>query len=416
MNKIGIILMFMVIATAFSGVKAAAFEYGYVSITLLNQDPDPAEPGEYVELRWKVVKRGTLTVDNIMFELQPDYPFSFDQSDQARKKLDAWRGIDEDEEFFTLYYKLRVDSEALEDTYKMKLRYSYDDEIWETRDFDVRVGDKPKPKFVLGNLITTPTKLVGDTDEATLNMEITNIGDGDAEHVQTQIVLPEGFKPTYTNSDEANMGTIAAGGSDSSMFYVDIDESVVSQVYQAKVIVRYKEANADDNKYKQVELPLDISIKSRPVFEIKEVITDPQTVHAGNKVHVRIKVANEGGKEAESLSLRAFKETSQPFDFDEKTDYIGKLEVGAEGEAILEMTIDDDAQSKKYLIDLELRYVDGNEVLVQEKTIPFFIADGLQSESSQGGFSRSVGIGLMAAVVIVGLIAYLAGKKASRKK
>lgn len=417
MKKISIFLLFMVIAMIIPVVDAAGADYAFVSATLLNQDPDPAQPGQYVELRWKVVKRGALEIPEAKFELKVEYPFTFDASDTPIKEAGQWNGVSGDDEFFTLYYKLRVDEDAIEDTYKLNLRHTTDGFSWQTQEYDVRVGDTQKAKFVLGNLVTSPTKLVGDTDEASMTLEVNNIGDGDAEHVQVELQLPEGFSPTYTNSERANLGTVEAGSSDSATFYIDIDEGVSAGNVEAILLIKYQESDEEDNEYKSVSLPLSIPIKSRPVFEIERITTTPEQIHAGSNVEMRLLVKNVGGKEADSVSLRAFKESSQPFDFVEKTDFIGKLEVGSDGEAILKLEVDDTAQPKKYLVDIEIRYVDGNEVIVQEKTIPFEILNGANEADKNGsGLTPTTGIIFVIAIVVVGVIAFYTGKNKGKRK
>jgi hypothetical protein len=382
-------------------VSADSYDFAYNKITLLNQDPDPAEPGHYVELRFKVEKLGNDLLRNITFTLDVPYPFSFDPSDKPIKTLGDMKGYSDDDGYYLLYYKLRVDSNALEDNYTIKLKETNGKEdVLITREFDVRVNND-KPEFVFGTLVTSPTKLVSDTGEAELDVELENIGEMDAQNVIMQIELPEGFTETYGYSNRANLGTISAGSSKTGQFFVDIDENVKGGIHKAKVTINYKETGSNDNEYKTKTLWLDIPIKNKPMFEIEKVTTFPEKIHAGDNIELKLLIKNIGGEDAESTSIRVFKESSQPFDFDDKTDYIGKLKPEETGEALLKLTVDKDASPKTYLLDIEIRSIDGDDVITQDKTIKVQVVNREKNNSN-----KLIGISITAIIVSLGLGAY----------
>lgn len=383
--------------------------YGYTRATLLNQDPDPAEPGKYVEIRWKVEKFGNKEVKDIVYHLEAEYPFFFDESDTPEKHLYDWKGFSDDEEYYILYYKLRVDDDALEDTYTMKLKSKngFTQGVWYEDEYDIRVADKNISELVLGTLTTSPTKLVADTDEAEVSVEVQNIGDGDAQNAIIEISLPEGFTPTYGYSDRVNLGTISAGDSETATFYVDVAVAVIYGDYDTEVTIDYKEADDDDNVYKTLILPLKIPILGKPVFEIQSVKVNPNVPSPGSSVELLITIKNIGNKEGESVSLRAYKESSQPFDFEEKSDFIGKLKPGESGEALLKFDVDEIANEKIYHLDLEVRSIYNEEVLTEEEVIQIKVQNGKRK-----GFlailnmSSVVGIIIMLIIVVGGLFIY----------
>jgi hypothetical protein len=391
----GLGMIFLLLLT----VSAMAAEYGSLRTTLLNQDPDPAEPGKYLEVRWKVEKVGNEKLTNIRYNLEPSYPFFFDDSDVPERTIGDWDGFSESDEFYTLYYKLRINEDALEDTYPLVLKYRHSGTTdWVEAEYDIRVGDKPKPEFVVGTIQTSPTKLVSDTDEAEFDIDIENIGDGDVENVRVDLVLPDGFEASFGYSDRDTLGTIAASSSKTATFYVDIDESVSEGMYDAELHINYKEADDDDNEYKTEILPFVIPIKAKPQFEIVEVTTDPAEIRPGDMVNLKITMKNVGGVEAESVSLRAFKESSQPFNFEEKSDFVGKLDKQQQGEAVLKLTVDKDATAKEYILDVEFRSIDGSEVVLQDETINVKV---LEADSSLMGLLTTSPLGLVIAAAIV---------------
>lgn len=412
MRKIMILAGLLIVLSIFSvGLSSATNDnVNYVKTTLLNQDPDPAQPGQYVELRFKVEKQGADTLKNVSFTLDAPYPFSFDPSDKPTKVFGDMKGYTVDDGYYILYYKLRVDSDALEDTYTVKLRESDNNgKMLITKEFDIRVNND-KPEFVLGTLVTSPKKLTGYTTDGELDVELENIGEMDAQNVIMTVNLPKGFKETYGYSNRANLGTITAGASKTAKFFIDLDEGMKGGVYETNVTIQYKEANSNYNKYKITRLQLGIPIKSSPIFEIEKVETNPQTIRPGDTVELKVFIKNVGGADADSTSMRVFKESSQPFSFNDKTDYIGKLISGETGEALLKFTVDKDATSKEYLLDVELRAID-DDVITQDKIINVQVGN-----ASSGSSGKVIGLIVLAIVIIASAYIFFKKRNSANKK
>lgn len=384
-KKILFIFVILMLLTTLSNivlVSANNGDFAYTKVKLLNQDPDPAQPGQYVEIRFKVDKLGGDLLKNITFTLDAPYPFSFDPSDKPVKTLGDMKGYSDEDGYYILYYKLRVDSNALKDIYTIKLNESDNNgALLITRSFDIRVNND-KPDFVLGNLVTSPRKLVSDTDGAQINVELENIGEMDAQNVIMKMDLPDGFTETYGYSNREILGTVASGASKTAHFLIDIDDSVKGGITKAKLTINYKESNSVDDEYKTKIMWLDIPIKRKPLFEINSVTSNPKEIHAGDEVSLKLLVKNVGGDDAKSTSIRVFKESSQPFNFDDKTDYIGELKTNESGEALLKFTVDKDAASKSYLLNIEIRSIDGDDVITQDKTIQVKVANKISNNKN----------------------------------
>jgi hypothetical protein len=99
------------------------------------------------------------------------------------------------------------------------------------------------------------------------------------------------------------------------------------------------------------------------------VIVNPSDVSQGSSGEVRITILNEGEDEAESVSVKIFKDSSQPFEFTEIYDFIGNLAPNGSGDAVFQFTVDPDAVIKDYLIDIEIRYVEKSSVETVKDTI-----------------------------------------------
>ena len=410
-NTITIIMTLAILCvqfTAFS-VQAAGPD---LSLTMLNQDPDPAGPGDYVELRWKVINSGNDEIEDLKFKLKEKYPLMFDGSDIPEKEVGTMIGLtDQEEEYYTLHYKVRIAEDAIEDTYEMILSYEYKykgQKYTQTKKFDLRVDDDQEPRLFIGNINTEPIKLMPDTEENKLNVDIINTGSGDAENMDVTLILPEGFEATYSYSDKTNIGNVAGGESKTSSFYIDLDEELQPGSYKTELILRYNEEN--ENEIIEKKLGFNIDVKNKPTFEIVNLEYDKETITAGEQVKAKVTIKNIGTKKAESVSIRAFKESSQPLEFNEKSDYIGTLEPGEEGEGLFILSLDNDAEQKKYLIDYEIRSIDQDEVFIQEETMQLTV-----NRTEEKGSIIPIIIGIIFALGIIAG-AYFLGKNDGFKK
>ncbi|MFZ3060884.1 MAG: COG1361 S-layer family protein [Candidatus Methanoperedens sp.] len=399
-----LIVLLSTAAAVVLGAPLTGVQGNRIQANFMSQDPDPADAGKDVDLRWQVVNTMSSTVENLRFHLDVEYPFLFEAGDSPDKDLGASAGTNDNQIFYVLHYKLRVADNAIKGTYNVTLSWDTG-EGWTKKDFPVYIDPK-RADFVVGALVTSPEKLIADTKEATLSVNIDNIGKGNAENVKVKLIVPAGFKPTYSYSDEDSLGIIETGGSKKADFYVDTDENLREGDYSAKLEITYKDENDEANMYRMKNLTLNIPIKPAPYLIAESVTTTPEKLMPGDKAEFRINVANNGTEKAESVSLRVFKDASQPFEFDEKSDFVGKLEPGENGDAVLKVTVDKNAAAKKYLLDVELRGIDEkNNVVIFRRTVPITVNPGTNSTSP---------LAMMGIFVVVGAV--VAGYYLKKKK
>lgn len=371
-----ILITILVLTGLIFPVTAADFDYSKLTETLLNQDPDPAEPGEYVEIRFKVEKEGNEAIENIEYELVPTYPFSFDSSDTPIKKLGDIIGNLEDDEHYILYYKLKVDENAIEDIYELSLKQRSSETLSEREiEFEIRVGESQTPNLLIGNINTVPAKLIADYDEAEISVEIINNGEGEAKQVVAELIIPNNFEESFGYSTRTNLGNIIAGSTNTAKFYLDTQEELFSGAHKTKIKLTYKEdtPNAQD-EVKTIEIPFDIKVFGRPSYEILNLEVNELTPGKLSG-EFKLQIKNTGSRESDSTSVQVFKDSSQPFDFDDKSDFIGKLAVGETADSLFTFEVDEDAEAKEYRLKLQIRSVVDNDVLVEDEVITLKVED-----------------------------------------
>lgn len=361
---IGFILMLALYVTTASAIGS------HVDITLMRTDPDPVSAGTYFDIILKLENIGTKEAGNVSVTILPEYPFSLGPGENARKDY----GTLEIMSPVTMRYTLYAGENAIDGLNKLAVAYTTQSGMKVTEDIAVDIESK-KISLYVGGLETDPAKLTSDTDSAKLTVEIQNVGDSDAQMVSSRLILPDGFKPSTSYSTRYMLGTISHDSAKSAIYYIDIDKTVKEGTYPAQILLKYKDTTGSRSEYKEKTLDLNIPVMGRPDFEITDISTTPAEIAPGDKnIELKLKIKNTGSKKGESVSVRIFKKSEQPIDLDEKSDYIGTLDINEEGWAVLKLSIDESAALKDYRLDAEIRAIHENSVLVFEHTVPLSVS------------------------------------------
>jgi hypothetical protein len=170
-------VIFALIFVVLMSIASAACD---LSAQLLNQDPYPAAPDDYVKVVFQL--NGTENPDckKVYFEIAPEYPFTLD-SNESRILINGCTYVNGYPSYMLAAYKLRVDKDAVDGANKIKVKYgnlAENSNILEKNmyievddgrtDFDVSVQDY-NPST---NTITFAIVNVGKKDVEALTLEV----------------------------------------------------------------------------------------------------------------------------------------------------------------------------------------------------------------------------------------------------
>ena len=93
-----------------------------IEVTLINQEPDPAEPGNYVDARFKLDNNGSEEARNVEIEILPQYPFSLDPGREALRSAGTLQSMQRGDVGVIAKYRLRIDKNAVEGENGIKIR------------------------------------------------------------------------------------------------------------------------------------------------------------------------------------------------------------------------------------------------------------------------------------------------------
>jgi len=203
MNKEGKILLATVLLFVF-------FQLGHASaadntnacdldVSLVNQDPSPAVPGEYVKLLFQVSGLNNPSCRGVDVELVPTYPFYYDGEDQI-KIINGPTFTNSYSSVWNVGYKVRIDDNAVEGENEITLKYKEKGEVYFTsQEFPIEIEDA----------LTSFDAVIQEQESQSITVALANIGKNTANSVIVRIPEQEAYKTIGTNGQM--VGNLEAG-------------------------------------------------------------------------------------------------------------------------------------------------------------------------------------------------------------
>ncbi|MDP4197707.1 MAG: hypothetical protein Q8940_21855, partial [Bacteroidota bacterium] len=110
--------------TAF-GASNGNINSAAVQVSVTNQNPDTARPGEPVELTLSVQDIGNNDLKDIAVKVNPEYPFSKISGEALEKDISYLNARQDNDEAGILKFKLMTDANASEGTYNIDITTTY---------------------------------------------------------------------------------------------------------------------------------------------------------------------------------------------------------------------------------------------------------------------------------------------------
>ncbi|MBN1156852.1 COG1361 S-layer family protein [Candidatus Woesearchaeota archaeon] len=172
-----------------------------ISVSLVNQDPDPANAGDVVEVRLGIQNIGGETVNNLVVGIEPEYPFALvsgESSIQEAGTIQGYQGYYDEANMKILKFKIRVDKDATAGSYELKVSYYQKDSQAKTvKSLAVDVKNRESAEVIhIDKSVLIPGK------ETDLRFVINNVGNAPLRDLSfswvngDKIVLPVGSDNT----------------------------------------------------------------------------------------------------------------------------------------------------------------------------------------------------------------------------
>jgi len=392
---LGIVLIFVL----FSPLSPLSFPAlvptgtaAFSSITITDVTPAEFSPGDTSEVIVTVKNNGGRDAKDIRLAFQGTEVLSLVGPTVLHiNTLNSWSSKE-------VKISIHVKEEAPNGVYSIPVNCS-----WREYYFDPSVGYVTGPEqnvelglsFIVrgsvvinvGDVTTDPADIRPGAENVEIRAFIENSGEAAAKDIEANLLFNDAkFKPSWSGTDRSYLGRLNSGEKGEAVFHIDIADNVESDMHRIPLQIRYKDTKG--NEY-EVTRAVAILVKPKPDFEIVSFYTEPGNTTAGNKgVKLHVGIRNTGSENAESVSVRITGEANVPLDYEVKSDFVGNLKIGEEGEAVLKFDVDKDALPKVYPMGIEIRCtgdrdLGDDDVYIFNKEIKLEVSSG----SSSDGFS-----------------------------
>jgi hypothetical protein len=248
---IAINILVLLILSLLSSLAFAADSTGseIISVSLVNQDPDPATAGEVVEVRIGIENEGSVAADDVMLEVVPEYPFTVASGASAVQVVGTLKAYQTGADMKIVKFKLLVDKDATAGDYELKVKEYEEDKKSVSAQTTLTLAVESKES---AEVIYIDKTLLVPGKEDTLEFTINNVGNAPLKDLSF----------SWVNEDKI----ILPVGSDNTKYikYIDVGESVTLKY---KVIA---DTDVDAGLY---ELNLKLTYDDTSTGEEKEINT-----------------------------------------------------------------------------------------------------------------------------------------------
>ena len=381
-----------------------------LDVTMISQIPDSAEPGKYVDVRFKFDNLGSGTAENVEAEILPQYPFSMYPGTSAVKSLGSINAQQEGNKGVVIKYRLRVDKDALEGQNEIKLRYRTSYGVWVTLpEFEIYV--QPYDAILVLDKVVSNPETIKPGERATIGITFKNMAGILLKKIRVKISLGAAQLVPIGSTNEKVIQTIDKGETARVVFNVMGKPDAIAGVYSVPIQFLYYDNLG--NSYSR-NSSIGLIVGSEPDLSVN---IDSTTIYQAGKLgDVTVKIVNKDVNEIKFLNVNLAE--SEDYTIISPNDvYVGNIDSDDYETAEFTLFVEN-KKGEEILLPITLEYKDANNRAYKDDIklkLPLYGA----SEAKQLGLidgNGKVGFFGVIVVVIAGLFIYRRWRKLKKKK
>jgi hypothetical protein len=396
----GIIMMSFVLAQA-------NLDETSLKVSLVNQEPDPVGPGEYVDVRIKVENLGANAVQGVILEVVPEFPFTID-SQTPVIDIGTVQAFQNNEGSFIAKYKLRVSDDAIEGSNDLKVRVMTAGTKWAYYTFAVNVRTTDA-NLAIDSVLTTP-ETVEPGKDATVQITVKNLADSTLKDISINLDLTLSSLgaadldslpfATLDSGTEKRIRQLSPGDEAKFTYKLRAYPDAASKVYKIPLQVEYKDEL--NTQYSTSSL-IGIVVNSAP--DVTAVLDSTTVQEAGSKGTATLKIINKGLTNIKFVDI--ILKPSNEFDLlSEGEVYMGNIDSDDYETADFDIYVNDVAG--KVILPVHYEYMDANNnKYTVEKSIEMklYSKDDLKKLNTATGPSKNMII--FVAVIVIAVLSFI---------
>jgi hypothetical protein len=412
-NKIFLMCVFIFVLACAATAFAAIPDANKIKVTLISQEPDPANPGDVIDLRFKIENLGSEETGDLLFEILPEYPFSLYRG-AAQTSIGSLQGYQTNEKSVIVLYKIKVDENAAEGTETMDIRYK-EDKIgtsWtEIVDFPIRIRTR--------DIVISVVSIVSSVDpippgkQTSVTFTLKNNADSLVRDLKIKLDMSDStvpFAPTGSTTEKETYHLDSRQLTDF-IFTLIAEPDAEGGVYKIPIEISYSDETGASYSKKDV-----VSLKIAAIPDVLAFIDSTEIYSKKKSGEASIKLVNRGLTELKLLTAKL--ESNDDFEvLSQQEVYVGNID--SDDYETVDFMLDVKSRKDRVILPLELIYKDStNEEFKETKNITLRMLSA--SDAQKAGLVQKSSSGLIIFILIAiagaGIWWWRKRKKKSQKK
>jgi len=379
----------------------------HLAINLINQDPDPTEPGKYVDVRFKFDNNGTGEARDVEVEVLPQYPFSLDPGINALRKIGTIQSRQKGDVGVIIKYRLRVDENAVEGENELKIRYRIDKGIWiEPEEFTVDI--QTHDAILSVESVSLDKKSLEPGSSSILKIKLSNEADSVLQDIELDLQLTGLPFIPVGSSNEKSIYQIKSKGDYEFVFELLANPEADSGVYQVPLKITYSDS-LGKSYFKNSTIGLIVGAKP----DLSVTLDETDIFEAGKSGEIIVKVVNKGVTDIKFMNLRLMPRDNYKILSNDEV-YLGNIDSDDFETADFDVFVEKTNEGQiTFPVVLEYKDANNNDF---KKTIQLKLNLYSAAEAKKFGLKKQngfVGTLIVIIIIVAGLFYY---RKHRRKK
>ncbi|MBI3033577.1 hypothetical protein HYY72_00260 [Candidatus Woesearchaeota archaeon] len=392
-----VVLMTLVLSLP---VKAEVSDSANIQVTMINQEPNPVEPGERVIVRFRVENLGSRPVNDLGIEVLQDFPFTVADGN-AVKFLGTITGRQIDKQGATANFNIIVDPKAGEgDSNELYMRYKTSSGI-STKTGPFNISIKTRQALVAIDSIKSSPEQALPGERLNVSLDVRNNAASSIRNLQVRLDFSNAALPfaPLGSPQEQSAGYLDSMERKSFVFGMISSPNAAAGIYKVPIKLSYSDQLGKN--FTRDDL-LSLIIGGRP--SITALISEQGVLARGKTGELTVQVVNNGLINVKLASVEL--KSSQDYEILSPSKvYIGAIDSDDFDSSKFKIYIKKDARQVRLPLEITYRDANNNGYTDYAELVPRVYSDedaqkyGLEGRSLTGFF-------IIGAILLAGILAY----------
>ena len=334
-------------------------------VTMVSQTPDPVEPGQTFEIKFKIENLGEETEEDIIIKILPEYPFTI-YGDEEEKNIGKLRTSNSGSDAQYIEFQLKVDEGAVEGETEIELELEISEGVslkYNSGEFVVDI-ETHDAILEISSVQIEPEK-VSPGNEFNLEISMKNTADSLLKDIIFKLELEDDNLPfaPFQSSSERRISQLESDYQKSLSFTIISSPNANAGLYKIPINISYNDELGNSHSTDDL---IAVIVGEQP--ELKVFIKKSEINKAGEKGKVTLTIANTDISNANYVELELVESSDYQLLSSSDYFYIGDLDSDDTESEDLEIFVHEKLDT--LIIPLKITFTDDNNIEYQQNFYP----------------------------------------------